>query len=626
VKAPEVITVDFETEAIEQRPDYPPVPVGVAIKWPSNPSYYLAWGHPIHNNALFERSRNELLAVWNSGLPILFHNAKFDLAVAYEKLKLPELPWQRVHDTQFLAFLADPHAPKLGLKELAADLLSWPAEEQDALNGWIWEHRAQLEATYGRKVNKSELGAWIAKCPGDLVASYAVGDVQRTHALFEHLWPIVQREGMGAAYDRERRLLPILMENERIGMRVDVAALHNDSYIYRVQQEIAEAWLCEELQAPNLNFDADRELAKVLLERGVVPAENWVKTKSGQLSVSKDNLLPHMFTDPRVASALGYRNRLKTCLSMFMEPWLSQAVRNKGYITTNWNQTRGYAGGTRSGRPSTNNHNFLNLSKTWEGRDDGYIHPAFLGVAPLPLVRKYILPDEGGVFLHRDFDGQEMRVFAHAENGALQDAYRANPKLDPHSFVGDELKRVAGREIERTKVKSLNFQGLYGGGVPALQRKLRCTNAEAKELKAFHDRALPGRKQVVDVIKELVRKGEPIRTWGGRVYYCEPPGEDGRSKDYKLINYYAQASAADITKEALCSWYESGPKARFLVQVYDEVDLSSPVECAVEEMQRLKHFMELPRLSIPMLTSPKHGPSWGDAKQCKPEANCLLCQ
>jgi hypothetical protein len=546
LKAPPCIVVDFETQSIEGRPAYPPVPVGVAIKWPRSPAKYYAWGHPSGNNCAAIDGRSELYSAWGEGMPILCHNAKFDLAVATEKLGLPMLPWQRVQDTMFLAFLADQHSRSVGLKQLAEEMLGTPPDEQNELHDWIWQHRAQLEQTYGKKVKKSELGAWIAKAPGDMVGRYAIGDVERTHALYEHLWPIIQREGMGQAYDRERRLLPILMENERVGMRVDMAGLEQDVEGYSWHMDTVETWLRTELKASGLNFDADADVASVLLATGVVPAENWQRTKgtkahpNGQLSVAKDNLLPEHFTDPRIASALGYRNRLKTCLEMFMRPWLDQASINKGYITTNWNQVRGYDQGTRSGRPSTNKHNFLNLSKNFEGRDDGYTHPAHLQVAPLPLVRRYVLPDEGGVFLHRDFDGQEMRVFAHAECGALQSAYLADAKTDPHSFVGAELMRVTGREIERTKVKTLNFQGLYGGGVPALQRKLRGVSyTEAKELKAFHDKALPGRKIVVEAIKALVNKGEPIRTWGGRVYYCEEPKlVDGRMRtmDYKLIN------------------------------------------------------------------------------------------
>jgi DNA polymerase I-like protein with 3'-5' exonuclease and polymerase domains len=154
--------------------------------------------------------------------------------------------------------------------------------------------------------------------------------------------------------------------------------------------------------------------------------------------------------------------------------------------------------------------------------------------------------------------------------------YQENPALDPHKFVGAELMRVAGREIERTRVKTLNFQGLYGGGVPALQRKLRCSLSEAKELKAFHNKALPGRVILNDEIKKVINLGLPIRTIGGRLYYAEPPGKDGRSKVYKLINYAIQGGAADFTKRAIIIDWHNHPKrtARFLVTVYDEINVS----------------------------------------------------
>src|SRR5574337_248911 len=42
-----------------------------------------------------------------------------------------------------------------------------------------------------------------------------------------------------------------------------------------------------------------------------------------------------------------------------------------------------------------------------------------LNVPPLPLVRVYLLPDEGELFGHSDFDQQELKLVAHYENGAL---------------------------------------------------------------------------------------------------------------------------------------------------------------------------------------------------------------
>jgi DNA polymerase-1 len=626
VNAPEIACVDFETWPIAQRPNYPPKPVGVSIKLPREESYYYAWGHPAMNNCGPGDGYRALRQVWDSGLPILFHNAKFDLSVACEGMKLPELSWDRVHDTMFLAYLCDPHARSLGLKELAADLLNWPPAERDALAEWVLEHAATLVATYGgQKPTKSKVGAWIFSAPGNVVGPYAEGDTERTAGLFSHLWPIVQENGMGAAYDRERRLLPILMENERDGMRTDLEGLERDTIVYGASLVTVEDWLRRELRASGLNFDADQDLASVLLSTGAVLPEKFQRTKktkahpNGQLSVSKDTLLPEHFVDPRVASALGYRNRLKTCLTMFMEPWRDQARDMNGHVTTNWNQVRNPAGGTRTGRPSTNGHNFLNISNDFDGRTDGYVHPEFLALPRLPLCRKYILPDDGEVFLHRDFDGQELRVFAHFEQGQLWDGYQADPAMDPHAMVSAELKALTGTEFERTKVKVLNFQAIYGGGVPAAQKKLNCSYAEAKQYKAFHEKALPGRKILMEEIQRLVRRGEPIHTWGGRLYFPEEPRVvDGRMMtwEYKLINYLVQGSAADLTKESIIQWRDAGARARFLVTVYDEINCSAHPDIKDAEMKLLREVMEEPRLTVPMRSSGKEGPNWGSLTKC----------
>lgn len=631
---PTCIVVDFETWPIGPRPaHYPPKPVGVATKWPGQQSQYLSWGSMGGNNNADEADgKAELQRVWDSGLPILCHHEKFDVAVAVEQMGFPMLPWERIHDSMFLAYLADPHSRSIGLKELAADMLDWPATEQDAVRDWVMAHKVPLHQQWGAKLNlkrptPAKTGAWIFAVPGDIVDPYARGDVDRTDALFNHLWPIIQENGMGAAYTRERRLMPILMRNEREGMRCDLEGLERDGAMYAKALERSEAWLRTTLHASGLNFDADQDVASVLESGGHVT--QWSRTEGtkahpeGQLSVAKDALLPEHFRDPHIASALGYRNRLKTCLGMFMQPWAEQARNYNGHITTNWNQTKGAGGGTRTGRPSTDHHNFLNISKDFDGRDDGYVHPTFLETPKLPLVRKYVLPDPGEIFLHRDFSGQELRVFAHFEQGQLFDAYQANPAMDPHALIAGEMERLTGRSFERTKVKTLNFQAIYGGGIPAAQAKLRCSLAEAKEFKRFHDEALPGRKILTEEIKFLTNQGLPIRTWGGRLYYPEPPKFDkkrGRhmTYDYKLINYEVQGSAADLTKEAIIQWDSAkGPDdGRFLVTVYDEINISARPEKALGAMKLLRDVMEATRLTVPMLSDGKQGPNWGSLTKC----------
>jgi DNA polymerase I-like protein with 3'-5' exonuclease and polymerase domains len=186
---------------------------------------------------------------------------------------------------------------------------------------------------------------------------------------------------------------------------------------------------------------------------------------------------------------------------------------------------------------------------------------------------------------------------------------------------------LAGRDLDRGSVKIMNFQSLYGGGVPAISKKLGCSTLEAKEFKAFHDRALPGRKALDNEIKKIVRNGDPIRTLGGRLYYVEPPSfskEFGRvtSWEYKLINYITQGSAADYTKEVLCQWYEGGGASngtRFLLTVYDEINLSSPQgREADESMKYLREVMDYGgiKLDVPMRSSGKRGLRWGSLEKC----------
>lgn len=627
---PTCYTADFETLPIEGgRPEYPPKPVGLASKRPGAPSEYQAFGHLTGGNTTsYAATKQRLQELWDSGLPILFFNAKFDLAIAYEIYGMHELPWDRVHDAMFLAFLADPHARDLSLKGLCEDLLGWAPEERDAMSDWLWDHRAALKTEFGIKINRGKHGVahaakWTAYVPGDIAAPYGCGDTDRTEALFNHLYPIIVENGMLEAYDRERKLLPILMENERDGMRVDMPGLEQDVVGYRGEQERAEEWLRKRLNCVSINFDADREIAEVFRRERIVREEDWVMTAGGDYSVSKVNLKPSMYADPQVAAVFGYRNRIKTALDMFMVPWLEQGSKNNGFISTNWNQTRGGDGGTRTGRPSTSKPNFLNISKSFLDRGDGYEHPSAIDLYPLPLVRKYVLPDDDeSLFLHRDFDGQELRVFAHFEGGDLAAQYHSDPAADPHRYIQRVLletaaPNIAARFQDRTNVKIMNFQSLYGGGLTAIMDKLECSRHEAKAFKAAHDRVMPGRKELVDEILRVVRRGEPICTWGGRLYFPEEPvfsKKFGRAMtfEYKLINYLIQGSAADITKDVLINWHNHPDRdARFLVTVYDEINISAHQSVAGEQMEVLRECMENVDLDVPMRSSGKYGVNWG---------------
>lgn len=613
---PAVHVVDFETKGIQARPEYPPKPVGVSIKeYGSDRIHYYSWGHPSNNNCDQKGAERALAKVWNSRIPLLFQHAKFDYDVGTTFMGMPKLPWERIHDTLYLIYLEDPHAETYSLKPAAQRFLRMSPKEQAAVRQWLIDHQIV------RKDDR-HWGARIAEAPGDIVGRYADGDVLRTERLFKYLYPRICKAGMQKAYDTERELMPILLENERQGIRVDVRAMRRDLRTFDASLERADQWLRKRLKAPDLNVDSDHEVSNLLDKHGIVT--DWVMTKTGKKSTAKKNLTLEMFHDKKVAAVLGYRNRLTTCLGTFMRPWLIMSQEH-GRIYTNWNQVRQNTSrndlkGARTGRLSSN-PNFQNIPKNFYDKDDGYVHPTFLTALPeLPLMRNYVLPDLGHLFGHRDYNQQELRILAHFEDGALCKAYNEDARLDVHDYVRDAIQRITGRSLTRRPVKIINFGIIYGMGNAKLAAGIHTTVEEARSLKKAHRQGAPDVANLEKSIKKLGREGDAIRTWGGRVYYTEPPREiNGEEKtfEYKLLNYLIQGSAADCTKRALIAYNKTKRDGRFLVTVHDEMNISAPRGAMKGEMKILKEAMEAVEFDVPMLSDGKVGVSWGKLKGYK---------
>ena len=608
-----VCVIDFESSAILPRPDYPPKPVGVAIKLPSRPAKYYAWGHPTRNNCTYAEGRAALAAALDRGLPVVCHNTKFDTAVLEEGMDLVVPRRELLHDTQILAHLCNPYEPTFALKPLAEKHLNLPPTERDAVRDWLVENGVC-------RADDKRWGAFISMAPGDLVGAYAIGDVDRTAALFDKLHAEVERRGMLEAYDRERFLIPLLMENEKHGIRVDLPLLEVSVESYRGYMDRAEDWLRRKLRTPDLNFDADQQLADALEKCGLVTEFAYTEPSKlypkGQRSVSKKLLTHDLFhgdLGKQVFLALGYRNRLQTCLSTFMEPWLETARKSGGRIFTDWRQL-----GAVTGRMSSS-PNFQNIPKDWHDKPDNYEHPLFLAVAPLPLIRKFILPDEGEILVDADFGGQELRDAAHFEKGALAKAYQDNPKLDAHGFVEAEIAKVTSRVFGRRVRKAGLFLTLYGGGPKRLADELRLTLDEATALwKAFRA-ALPDVWAMDDELKQLARLNEPFRTLGGREYYCEP-AKVIKGKHctfaYKMLNTLIQGSAADQTKAAMLRYDSCRKHGRLLMSVHDELLITVPKEFAIDESRILVDAMQCAiELDVPVIAEAKIGPNFAELEE-----------
>ncbi len=326
---------------------------------------------------------------------------------------------------------------------------------------------------------------------------------------------------------------------------------------------------------------------------------------------------------------------MDTSVNMFVEPWL-ELSHEDGLLHADWSQVRadkanGGQRGARSLRIICAKPNLLNIPKRWKKAVvAGYVHPAFVGkLPPLPFMRTYVLPSKGKRWGRRDYNQQEVRLFGHFEEGPVMEGFLHDPKFDLHEGVRveEEAALIAAglkEEFDRDSAKNTVFGAFYGQGLTGLMVSLKLRDPEDRATgqiihRALH-RAVPSIKELSDGLKDLANQGLPIKTIGGRLYYCEPPQYSekygrGMTYEYKLISYLIQGSGADVTKEAIVL-YDAHPKREedMNVTVFDEIDNDLPMSDrgARQEMIVLRDCMlAAAKCDVPLLSDGEIGPNWG---------------
>lgn len=630
-----MIFFDFETEAIQPRPYYPPRPVGFSVlrSNESQPVYY-AFNHPTGNNVTEAEALQVLKDLRAEDGEFCFHNAKFDLDVweAWSRTPLPN----KIHDTLIMAFLYNPYSTALGLKETADEVLHIKNTEQRDLRDLVIEDIPEARRA------PSTWGAYIGRMPGDKVASYANGDVSRTRDLFEFFKKSIDEQGMQVAYQREIDLIPVLRESEKNGIRVDFQYLLSLKSQAESMIQKFDEYIRQRLNAPALNIDSDAEFAEALGNAGLVT--NWIYTAKGRRSVAKD-ALKKSINDKKFHALLMIRNKFMTSLNTFILPWIETAAKSGGFIYTSWNQVRGSTNdssmkGARTGRLSStpNLQNVVKpLSDTDWKEELAALPEDFPAFEQLNLRRAIIGFHDNDVIVHKDYHSQEIRVLAHFERGVLFQAFQENPRLDMHELARVKLSKALNRELKRKPVKNLGFGLLYGMGVKKLAASLGVPEDEARTLKDVYLGAFPGIKRISASLNARIDAGMKYSTFGGRKYGAEPPMiwdgkklvpiEKGinidamaialkgeiRTGAHKRLNVLIQGSSADITKQALVNYHRMKKYGTFILTVHDEINISVPEEHALEEMAILNEAMKVP-LSVELISDGKIGKSWGDLK------------
>jgi DNA polymerase I-like protein with 3'-5' exonuclease and polymerase domains len=557
-----------------------------------------------HGGNLDERIVNKWLKkVFECPADKIMHNAQYDAGWIR---RMGFVIKGRIIDTMVVASLLDENRFSYSLNNVAYDYLEKVKSEKGLREAAI---------SFGLDP-KSDM--W--KMPAMYVGPYAEGDATLTLDLWNHFSVEIEKQKIGSIVNLELDVLPCLIDMTWRGVRIDQDKVERtkDALLKREKATLAEI---KNMTGLNVEIWAAQSLSKAF-DKLSIP---YPKTEKGAPSFTKQFLTdhPHELTK-LVVEARNLNKTSGTFINTIMKH-----CRSDGRIHGHINQIRSDDGGTVSGRLSMSNPNLQQIP----ARDPE------LG----PMIRSLFLPEEGEQWAAIDFSQQEPRILVHYAHvlgnskgrvpfkgtEEFVDAYRHDPDMDFHSMVA----KMAS--INRKQAKTINLGMMYGMGVNKLSDQLGIEVDEAKSLiTQYHDR-VPFVKGLMNGVMQHLnskRSGGAISSILGRkcrfdlwepttfgmskaLPYKEAISEYGettrlkRAYTYKALNRLIQASAADMTKQAMVNIYKTGRVP--LIQIHDEIAISVKNR---EEAKEIAEIMEnAVTLEVPSKCDVEIGPSWGEA-------------
>jgi len=532
----------------------------------------------------------------------IMHNAQYDAGwIKREGFQLNG----RFIDTMVIAALLDENRFSYSLNALSYDHLNKTKSE-----------KGLVEAATDFGVDpKAEM--W--KLPAMYVGPYAETDATLTLELWNYFKIKLQQEDLMNVANLELDLLPCLIDMTWKGVRIDIDKLEQtrDALLKREKDVLKKI---KSTTGSDVEIWAAQSLAKAFDSQGI----SYPKAEKGAPSFTKMFLTDHEHELPKLI--VQARNLNKTH-GTFIATIMKHAGKD-GRIHSHINQIRSDDGGTVSGRISMNNPNLQQIP----ARDPE------LG----PMIRSLFLPEEGDKWASVDFSQQEPRILVHyayvygrntnplPKVDEFVEAYRNDPNMDFHTMVAEMA------QIPRKQAKVVNLAMMYGMGVNKLSDQLDITVEEAKAImKQYHERVPFVKRLMNGVTNRLNDKasGGSIRSIKGRkcrfdlweptsfamhkaLPYSEAVLEHGettrlkRAYTYKALNRLIQASAADMTKQAMVNLYKQGLVP--LIQIHDEIAMSVKSE---SDAKNVANIMETAvELEVPNLCDVEIGPSWGEAR------------
>lgn len=424
---------------------------------------------------------------------------------------------------------------------------------------------------------------------------------------FVQLYPLLRKElqdnSLITLFERvEMPLVPVLAEMERVGVKVDVPTLQQNSETMNTELRDIEKQIydCAGMQ---FNIGSPKQLGEILFEKLRI-IENAKLTKSKQYQTGEEVLLKLAHKHPIVPLILEWR-KLSKLKSTYIDA-LPQLINPKtGRIHTTFTQTV-----TSTGRLSSVNPNLQNIPvRTERGRD----------------IRKAFVPsDDDHVILAADYSQIELRIVAHVcGDERMIETFKSGE--DIHAAMAAHIFGVPQDEVTkdmRRSAKTVNFGILYGISAFGLADRLQISQADARQLITDYYRSFPKITEYLNNTLEFAREHLYVETLlGRRRYIRDINAQNGllrKAAERNAINAPIQGTAADLIKIAMVKVFkemqERQLKSKMILQVHDELVF----DACKEELETLSELVRRcmsgsMHLSVPLDVDVNAGSNWFEA-------------
>ncbi len=560
--------------------------VGISLSCKEGEAYYLPFAHSylgVPPQLNWMEVRTDLKKILeDENILKIGQNIKYDAKV----LKLHGVELKGIYfDTMIASYVINP-----GMRQHNLDYLA-----QYYLN-----HKM---ITYREVTGSGKNACLFSEVEVEKAMAYSCEDADITLRLMRVLEEKLKSDkNESLFYDLEMKVLPVLMDMELTGIKIDTTFFENMSARFTEQLRGIESEIFDEA-GMEFNINSSQQLGFVLFEKLGLPIQKkTLKTKkySTDVRVLK-KLCAFSSKVPRLI--LRYRT-LSKLKSTYLDALIRLVNPSTGRLHTSYNQTV-----TATGRLSSSDPNLQNIPvRSEEGRE----------------IRKGFIAEKGHYLVSADYSQVELRVLAHySKDSAFVEAFNKNE--DIHSRTASEILNSSGGNVTpemRRIAKAINFGIIYGMGPRRLSEELEIDQKTAKQyIDAYYARYKGISEYREEVIRKARKDGYVTTLFNRRRYLPDIQSSNSRLRseaERMAVNTPIQGTAADLIKKAMINIHNrltsDGFNTRMLLQVHDELVFEVPEKEIDTVVPMIKKEMEgVYPLIVPLRVDIGKGRNWDEA-------------